>query len=556
MSRKTASLVSFLRVSTAFLLASSVFVLAGCGDSTPKKVTAESSGLLLPDGDSDEGDKSAAAAGKKDGSGSKATDPPADPFQAAPPARHADKPDPFKMPKDASPKELVEFVERLDAEEPAMQSWTREQRNRWIRRYYETRLTAAEAILAASPDEKQRAFAVEAKLFALSMLPGVYGPEDGLPFVDKLRIYAGTLLEDENAEIARLARLTMFQLNLVDLGAGKVDDSKPVMDELKQLMTEEDADSRTFAVGFEAVMLLRQIRREEESVEAMKVVGNAFKDDEDKELASRAAALLTQAAVLNMHRNLVAVMKGDEDTVPKLIENVKTILAPEDTGQLAFQVTMQAAQNLEYGGHTETAREVYGLIKEAFKDNEDANVAKEAARQVEMAERRMALLGKPFPIEGALFNGESFDWNAYKDKVVLVDFWATWCGPCMQELPNIRKNYERFHEKGFEVVGVNLDEERRDVENFFATDKLPWVTVVSADPEKKGFDDPNAVRYGVSGIPFLVLVGKDGNVAALHVRGDALGEKLEELLGPAEPVPEKTPDDKTPPKKEGPATGS
>ena len=126
------------------------------------------------------------------------------------------------------------------------------------------------------------------------------------------------------------------------------------------------------------------------------------------------------------------------------------------------------------------------------------------------------------------------DWEQYEGKVVLVDFWATWCGPCLQEIPNMRKNYARFQDAGFEIVSINLDNDLATVEGFLKAQPLPWPTVVSDQEDEFGFENPNAVRCGVRGIPFLVLVGQDGNVAALHVRDRLLDEKLAELLGEPE----------------------
>src|SRR5690606_1724849 len=72
--------------------------------------------------------------------------------------------------------------------------------------------------------------------------------------------------------------------------------------------------------------------------------------------------------------------------------------------------------------------------------------------------RRMALPGNPIQVTGTLLDGSPFNWDAYRGKVVLVDFWATWCGPCRAEVPNVIKMYQAYHDKGFDVVGISLDE--------------------------------------------------------------------------------------------------
>jgi thiol-disulfide isomerase/thioredoxin len=155
-----------------------------------------------------------------------------------------------------------------------------------------------------------------------------------------------------------------------------------------------------------------------------------------------------------------------------------------------------------------------------------------------------------------MLDGQPFNWSAYEGKVVLLDFWATWCGPCIEEMPNIRKNYELFKDMGFEVVGVNLDTDIEQVKQFLSLQELPWTSVTSqevldgkADPEN--FSQlPMAAKCGVDGIPFLVLVGKDGKVDSLHVRGSRLKTRLTQLLGePAGAKPVEVPSDPTAPAK-------
>ncbi len=111
---------------------------------------------------------------------------------------------------------------------------------------------------------------------------------------------------------------------------------------------------------------------------------------------------------------------------------------------------------------------------------------------------------------------------------MLVDFWATWCGPCLRELPNIKKNYEKYHDRGFEVVGISLDEDRSTLEKFLRDEELPWPTLFSDDTKTtQALSD----RFGVEGIPAMLLVGRDGKVITLKARGDDLAKELERLLG-------------------------
>jgi thiol-disulfide isomerase/thioredoxin len=116
-----------------------------------------------------------------------------------------------------------------------------------------------------------------------------------------------------------------------------------------------------------------------------------------------------------------------------------------------------------------------------------------------------------------------------------VDFWATWCGPCVAEMPNVKKAYDRYHAKGFEVVGVSLDSEQAPLDEFVKENKIPWVQVfhkpVASDDN---WQNPLAKKYNVTGIPAMFLIGKDGKVVSRNVRGEALEKALARLLGPAE----------------------
>jgi thiol-disulfide isomerase/thioredoxin len=158
------------------------------------------------------------------------------------------------------------------------------------------------------------------------------------------------------------------------------------------------------------------------------------------------------------------------------------------------------------------------------------------AAMMQGAARRLGLVGKTFVLSGVTPAGKPFQWSKYKGKVVLVDFFATWCGPCRAELPNIARNYEAYHRHGFDVVSVSLDRDRSALDEFLDKEKHPW-TVLLDNTEAAGTEKSMATYYGIFGIPQQILVGRDGKVVTLAARGERLGRELERLLGPPDEPP-------------------
>ncbi|BCM90873.1 thiol-disulfide oxidoreductase ResA [Abditibacteriota bacterium] len=136
-------------------------------------------------------------------------------------------------------------------------------------------------------------------------------------------------------------------------------------------------------------------------------------------------------------------------------------------------------------------------------------------QQEPMFDPRLKVGAEPFAFNTSDLQGREFSLNDYKGRVVLLDFWATWCGPCVGELPETRVVYDKYHAQGFEVVGISLDEKRADLMAFLKKEKLSWPQVFDG----KGWDGTLAKQYGVRAIPATFLIGRDGKIAAVDVRG-------------------------------------
>ncbi|HEY5499571.1 MAG TPA: TlpA disulfide reductase family protein [Bacteroidales bacterium] len=126
-------------------------------------------------------------------------------------------------------------------------------------------------------------------------------------------------------------------------------------------------------------------------------------------------------------------------------------------------------------------------------------------------------------------DGSSISLSDYvgKGSYVLVDFWASWCGPCMQELPNVLACYDKYHQKGFEIVGISLDKDANAWKNAIKNHKMTWPQM----SDLAGWKSQAVTVYSFSGIPHTVLMDPKGIIIAKDLRGSALDEKLAELLG-------------------------
>jgi thiol-disulfide isomerase/thioredoxin len=126
-------------------------------------------------------------------------------------------------------------------------------------------------------------------------------------------------------------------------------------------------------------------------------------------------------------------------------------------------------------------------------------------------------------------NGESFQLSEVmkKNKYVLVELWASWCAPCRAEIPHMKRAYEAFNKKGFEIVSFSLDEKRKAWEKASNEENIPWINT----SDLKGYESPVAKMFATPAVPANWLVeASTGKIIAIHVRGKALDHKLEELL--------------------------
>ena len=538
---------------TALALATAASLFSGCGQKEEGPVTAASGKYQVAD-ETPSSPASAApampanpAAPAGDEPAGAGTDPGVPPMPAGSPSEVPAPPvtPPIAVPGGAASsgagyqvpegkEALIAFLQQMDRKQP--QGQTQQELINDYRTIQTARIQAADKLLQASQEKQDRLGATQAKLDAMRALVRVGDRQAE----KELNGYARTVSQDPVPEVANLGRLMLFGMSLETMGSGEVTDVQPLVAELKKLIADQPNAPGVFMITRQAAMLFQQAGHKAAAAEAYQAIGAAYKDSKDPQIAAEVRSMLEQAAVqgreteLDLDGKLRALLTGQPNSAQPVLDVLKALLEAATPGEYVLTVVSQVAQLLEISGNYKEATEAFTLLETKYKDHADKALAEQAKARAENGRRRSGLIGQPFTVEGVQADGSAFDWAKYQGKVVLLDFWATWCGPCLQEIPNIDAAYKKYKAKGFEVVGINLDDDSQQVVRFLEVQPLPWATVFSADPKAVGFEHPLAVKCGIDAIPFLVLVDREGKVNALHVRGEKLQQKLAELLGPVD----------------------
>lgn len=198
-------------------------------------------------------------------------------------------------------------------------------------------------------------------------------------------------------------------------------------------------------------------------------------------------------------------------------------LGSSEQEEFALSFSETFAASAVAAGEIDAARRTYQTLAETFPD------AIELKQRVEAELDRLDRVGKPIAnVEAQDLSGKTFRLSSLRGKYVLVDFWATWCGPCLVELPRLQEAHRRHRDAGLEIVSVSLDETRSAVVDFVKVRQLPWTQLHNSTA---GADLVEA--FGVTSIPASYLIDPDGTIIRLDLRGSKLDAALAELIKPA-----------------------
>lgn len=293
---------------------------------------------------------------------------------------------------------------------------------------------------------------------------------------------------------------------------------------------------------------------EAEAKARLKVVGEAaekileLEKDKESERYKIASDVKSQVSLVAILPLVQAVVEGEGDKKAKAQAELETAvekyLAPlsdEKASEQMAQTVGRVAQLLMSApdeGLLKINKSIAEKFAPKFAESENEKLKKVAdglKSMVKMAEgmkRFGELVGNEMELTGKTTESKDFDIKEWKGKVVLVDFWATWCGPCVKEYPNLLKAYNAYHDKGLEIVGVSGDNNVEELNEYISTKKVPWPNLYTEGGHAA------MEYYGIMSIPTMILIGRDGKVLSTEARGPELTRLLEEEFAKSEPAAE------------------
>jgi peroxiredoxin len=246
-------------------------------------------------------------------------------------------------------------------------------------------------------------------------------------------------------------------------------------------------------------------------------VNTQLKDVVDKIRAKTVAWKMSEAELAPELEELDAIYLQHKGENPEDLANVLRLKATVywskvDNSEKGIAVIRQLKKDYPNTTVGRDADNIINLIQQHEEIRKNRRTLTNGAKFPDFSEKD--LLGNPLSV------------SQYEDKVVLVEFWATWCVPCVAELPNIIKAYNKHHADGFEVIGISLDQDEQKLKSFLKAKEIPWPQYFDG----KEWQNKLAAKYGIDSVPATFLLDRQGKIIGQDLRGEALEEALTKAL--------------------------
>jgi peroxiredoxin len=223
----------------------------------------------------------------------------------------------------------------------------------------------------------------------------------------------------------------------------------------------------------------------------------------------------------------------DDASRGEMLNTLKTFFTETELQQKHLRIASATVALINQIENEETPKEAaaerekwyveFGKLFAQSKDKQLAGYGRQLSKSPEA--ETSSVVGQMLVLEGDSHSGLPFDWESFRGKVVVVDFWATWCGPCLRELPNVQKTYSELNDQGFEIVGISIDQDLDALSEFLDREALPWPTLSGEKAQGK------ARELGVRAIPTMMLIDRDGKIVQVANRIEQLRPQIDQLLG-------------------------
>jgi thiol-disulfide isomerase/thioredoxin len=247
--------------------------------------------------------------------------------------------------------------------------------------------------------------------------------------------------------------------------------------------------------------------------------------------ADERPAIAAHVAFHQLEQRVIASDDLPTDKLEPLLNEAFDYFSEHDLSDMHLRLASTVVHAINRYDDEETRKEQHKRFGKVFSQSESRTLAaygKKITKSATAAANVSQLVGKPLELSGVTDLGGELDWASYRGKVVLIDFWASWCGPCRAQMPKIKAIYEELDRKKFEVVAVNLDRSAEAFEEYSKEHQSPWPNVIGDDGRAL------AEKYGVTALPTMMVVDGEGKILAVGHSVQALRAAIDNALKPAE----------------------
>jgi thiol-disulfide isomerase/thioredoxin len=265
-------------------------------------------------------------------------------------------------------------------------------------------------------------------------------------------------------------------------------------------------------------------------------LGNEKLDDQLNDFMKSLAtdqrpAIAALVAFHQLEQRVIAADDLPEDKLQPLLDEAFDYLNEHDVNDTHLRLASTVVHAINRYDDEEIRQEQFKRFGKVFSQSESRTLAaygKKITKSATTPANVSQLVGKPLELSGLTDLGGELDWASYRGKIVLIDFWASWCGPCRAQMPKIKAIYEELDRKKFDVVAVNLDRSAEAFEEYSKEHQSPWPNIIGDDGRAL------AEQYGITALPTMMVVDGAGKILAVGHSVQALRAAIDNALKPIE----------------------